>query len=107
MSVTNDRRIRQRNDITNSLTRALTLTADICSSTYIMATKRKTPATLTETLRQAIADSGLPFLELERQTGVIRQSLMKFARSEQTLMLDAADKLAEFFDLELVERKGK
>lgn len=72
-----------------------------------MATRSKKPKTLTDTIQQAIANSGLPFAELERQTGVIRQSLMKFARNEQTLMLDAADKLAEFFGLELVERKGK
>ncbi|MBC7817932.1 MAG: hypothetical protein IAG10_13660 [Planctomycetaceae bacterium] len=62
---------------------------------------------MTDTLRQAIADSGLAFIELERQTGVIRQCLMKFARGEQSLRLDMADKLAEFFDLELIERKGK
>lgn len=72
-----------------------------------MTTRHKKPTTLTETLRQAIANSELPFIELERQTGVLRQSLMKFARGEQTLLLDAADKLAEFFALELVERKGK
>ena len=72
-----------------------------------MAIRSKKPKTLTETLRQAIADSGLPFAELERQTGVIRQSLMKFARNEQTLTLVAADKLAEFFRMELTERKGK
>ena len=71
-----------------------------------MATRKKSK-TLTETLRQAIADSGLSFAELERQTGVLRQSLMKFARAEQTLILDAADKLSEFFELELVERKRK
>lgn len=62
---------------------------------------------MTETLRQAIADSGLAFIEIERQTGVLRQTLMKFARNEQSLRLDMADKLAEFFALELVERKGK
>lgn len=72
-----------------------------------MSTRSKKPKTLTETIRQAINDSDLPFLELERQTGVIRQSLMKFARNEQTLTLTAADKLAEFFGLELTERKGK
>lgn len=72
-----------------------------------MTTRSKKLKTLTETLRQAIADSELTFAELERQTGVIRQSLMKFARNEQTLTLTAADKLAEFFALELVERKAK
>ena len=78
----------------------LTLSDNGCKLSY-MTTRRKKSKTLTETLQQAIADSGLPFIELERQTGVIRQSLMKFARNEQTLFLDAADKLAEFFGLEL------
>ena len=56
---------------------------------------------MTETLRQSIADSGLAFIELERQTGVLRQTLMKFARNEQSLRLDMADKLASYFGLEL------
>ena len=81
--------------------------ADNDCKLYYMTTRHKKPKTLTETLRQSIADSELPFIELERQTGVLRQSLMKFARGEQTLLLDAADKLAEFFALELVKRKGK
>ncbi len=84
----------------------MTLADNDCKLAY-MTTRYKKPKTLTETLRKAIADSGLPFIELERQTGVLRQSLMKFSRNEQTLMLDAADKLAKFFDLELVERKVK
>ncbi len=67
------------------------------------------PLTITEALRQAIADGDIPFLQLEKKTGVLRQSLMKFARGEQSLMLDAADKLAEFFGLEVIKpkRKGK
>ena len=72
-----------------------------------MTTKRKKPRTMTDTLREAIADSGLAFIEIERQSGVLRQTLMKFARNEQSLRLDMADKLAEFFALELVKRKGK
>jgi len=77
-----------------------------------MATQKKKFKKLTEVFRQAIADSDLAFAELERQTGVIRQSLMKFARNEQTLTLESADKLAEFFKLELgpaskPKRKGK
>ena len=67
---------------------------------------------ITDVLKQAIEDSGLPFIELERQTGVLRQSLMKFARGETTIHLDSADKLAEFFGLALgpasnPKRKGK
>ena len=47
----------------------------------------------------------LAFIEIERRSGVIRQILMKFARSEQSLRLDQADKLAAFFGLELTKRK--
>jgi plasmid maintenance system antidote protein VapI len=65
--------------------------------------KMKQP--ITEVLRQAIVDSGMSFLALERETGVIRQSLMPFARGETGINLDAADKLAVYFGLELVSRR--
>ena len=94
--------------VAEPLTGILTLHPPICNFSYIMP---KRP-TITDVLRQAIEDSGLPFLTLEQQTGVLRQSLMKFARGEISLRLDAADKLAEFFNLELgptsqPKRKGK
>ena len=57
--------------------------------------------TIAETLRTAINASELSFLALERETGVIRQSLMPFARGESGISLDAADKLAKYFVLEL------
>lgn len=63
--------------------------------------KTSKSASLTDTLRDCINSSELPFLQLEAQTGVLRQSLMKFSRGEQSLRLDQADKLAEFFELEL------
>ncbi len=56
---------------------------------------------ISETLRQAIADSCMSFAALERETGVLRQSLMKFARGEQCLRGDAYDKLAAYFGLAL------
>lgn len=56
---------------------------------------------ITDLLREAINASGLSFLTLEKETGVLRQSLMKFARGETTIHLDAADKLASYFGLEL------
>ena len=56
---------------------------------------------MTEVLRQAIADCGLSFNELERQTGILRQCLMRFAKREGSMRLDQADKLAEFFGVEL------
>jgi hypothetical protein len=52
-------------------------------------------------LRRAIRESGVSFKGLEQETGVLRQSLMKFARGEQSLRGDAYDKLAVFFGLEL------
>ena len=57
--------------------------------------------TIAETLRDAINASELSFLALERETGVIRQSLMPFARGEASISLDAADKLAKYFGLTL------
>jgi plasmid maintenance system antidote protein VapI len=58
-------------------------------------------------LRKAILESGLSFNALERETGVLRQSLMKFVRGEQCLRGDAYDRLAAYFELELrPKRKG-
>ena len=72
-----------------------------------MKRKRKTrePATATEILRKAIVGSGLSFAELERRSGVKRQSLMKFARGEQSLRLDMVDKLLPCLGLELVNKQ--
>ncbi len=56
---------------------------------------------ITDLLRKTINESGVPFLTLEQQTGVLRQSLMKFARGESSIHLDSADEVARFFGLEL------
>jgi hypothetical protein len=71
---------------------------------YYMAKGR----TMTELLRQALIETE-SFNAVERETGVLRQSLMKFARGEQSLRLDLADKLADYFDIECRQtpRKGK
>ena len=68
--------------------------------------KRKKPLTMTEVLRQAIVDSEIPMLRLSNETGVVRASLLRFVRGDQSLRLDMADKLAEYFGLELTKRKG-
>jgi len=63
---------------------------------------------ITRTLRRAIEESGLSFKRLEKETGIFRQSLMKFARGEQSLRGDFMDRLAVFFKLELQpKRKGR
>ena len=56
---------------------------------------------ISEILRAAINASELSFLALERETGVLRQSLMPFARGEAGINIDAADKLAVYFGVEL------
>jgi plasmid maintenance system antidote protein VapI len=53
---------------------------------------------MTDLLRAALAEAE-SLRAVERATGVKRQSLMKFVRGEQTLRLDAADKLAEHFGI--------
>ena len=68
---------------------------------YYMTSRRKARPTMTDVLRNAICESELSYKRLEEETGVIRQSLMSFARGDQSLRLDKADKLAEYFELEL------
>ncbi|MFN0054415.1 MAG: hypothetical protein ACKV0T_19740 [Planctomycetales bacterium] len=48
----------------------------------------------TDALRRAISESCSAYKALERETGVKRQSIMRFMRGEQSLRLDMADKLA-------------
>jgi hypothetical protein len=77
--------------------------SQICNISYMPAERP-----ITEALLRAIAGSGMSFKALERETGVKRQSLMKFVRGEQSLRGDLMDKLAVFFRLELrPRRKGR
>ena len=72
-----------------------------------MPARRKTYDTMTEALLEAIAKSEKSFKAMERETGVLRQSLMKFAAGEQTIRLDSADTLAEYFGIQITRRKAK
>jgi plasmid maintenance system antidote protein VapI len=66
------------------------------------------PAPISDLLRRTIAASGIPYLALERATGLARASIMRFVRGSQFLRLDLADRLAAYFSLELrPKRKGK
>jgi plasmid maintenance system antidote protein VapI len=69
-----------------------------------MAQARRQP--ITDILLNAIRESGMSFAAIERETGLKRQSLMKFCRGEQSLRLDLADRLATYFGLELRKKKG-
>ena len=54
---------------------------------------------MTDLLRKELAEAE-SLRAVERATGVKRQSMMKFIRSEQSLRLDMADRLAEHFGIE-------
>ena len=68
---------------------------------------KKQPTTMTDRLRQAIAESGLPMLRLANESGIERVSLIRFARGDQSLRLDIADRLAVYFGLELQSVKRR
>jgi plasmid maintenance system antidote protein VapI len=68
------------------------------------------PAPISDLLRRTVAEAvtakRATYKGLERETGVTRASIMRFARGGQFLRLDMADRLAAYFGLEL-SRKGK
>jgi len=58
-------------------------------------------ATMSDVLRKAIRDSGISMRRLSIDSGIARPSLIRFARGDQSLRLDVADKLAAYFNLRL------
>jgi len=63
------------------------------------ASQSKSP--ISDLLRQTIAESGVSYNALQRETGVTRASIMRFVRGDQSIRLDMADRLAAFFGLAL------
>jgi plasmid maintenance system antidote protein VapI len=66
---------------------------------------RQSKAPISDLLRQTIAESGVSYNALQKETEVTRASIMRFVRGDQSLRLDVADRLAAFLDLEL-RKKG-
>jgi hypothetical protein len=62
---------------------------------------------LRRTIRDAIEANRATYKGLERETGVTRASIMRFARGGQFLRLDMADRLAAHFGLELRPKRKK
>jgi plasmid maintenance system antidote protein VapI len=62
---------------------------------------------ITDVLRRAILDSGLPLLRIAQVTGVDRASLSRFVAGKRSLRLDMADKVAVYFGLTLNEAEKK
>ena len=66
------------------------------------ARQRKSP--VTDLLRSTIVESGIPYNQLERATGVHRASIMRFLRGH-SMRLDLAERLMVYFGLEVRKRK--
>ena len=62
---------------------------------------------MTEALRRVMAESGLSHNAIAAKTGVQRMSIVRFLNGTQSLRLDAADKLAAFFGLVVVQHKPR
>jgi plasmid maintenance system antidote protein VapI len=61
---------------------------------------------LRQTIREAIEGGQVSYSALERATSISRASIARFVRGTQTLRIDLADRLADYFGLEL-RIKGK
>jgi len=57
---------------------------------------------MTEILRKCIAKSEVSLREIERETGVKYPALSRFVRKKQSLRLDLADKLADYFSVKVI-----
>ena len=64
---------------------------------------------MTEALRHCINEDETSFVQLGKQTGILRQTLVRFAGGEQSIHLRAADVLSEHYGLRVMQpakRKG-
>lgn len=65
---------------------------------------RPQQAPITDVLRRTIVESGIAYNALQKETGVTRASIMRFVEGRQSIRLDMADRLAEYFGLFLVKQ---
>jgi plasmid maintenance system antidote protein VapI len=66
------------------------------------ARQRKSP--IADLLKRTIVGSGIPYNQLERETGVKRASIIRFLRGDQSMRLDLAERLVVYFGLEVRTR---
>jgi plasmid maintenance system antidote protein VapI len=64
----------------------------------------KKTATIAETLRKMVVDSGEPVTAVARAAGIAQPVLHRFVAGERDLTLRTAEKLVAHFDLELRPR---
>ncbi len=61
--------------------------------------------TITQSLRDAITDSGVTVYRVAKDSGIHFTAVSRFYKGERSLMIDSADKLAAYFGLELRPRE--
>lgn len=70
-----------------------------------MPQKRKN-ASVTESLRQAVVNSGQPLVQISKSTGIDLGNLSRFARGQRFLSAENLDRLCEHLGLVLVRPGG-
>ena len=63
------------------------------------------PSPIAEALRRTIVESGISYKALSRDSGVARASIQRFIDGRQSLRLDMADRLADYFGLALTQSR--
>lgn len=63
--------------------------------------KKKARASVSDTLRKAIKDSGLSLYRVAKDAGIGYASLHRFMNGERAVSLDVCDRLCESLGLEL------
>jgi hypothetical protein len=87
---------------TETTEKELSTAAALCKLVYMIEHSEQPVTTpIRAALCQAIAEGRATYKGLERETGVLRQSLMRFARGGRALRGDAYDRLASYFGLHL------
>lgn len=69
--------------------------------------RNKKPEYITDVLRRAIAQRKCNLAEISRQTGVQYMSLLRFARGDQSIMLNSADRIAAFLGVKVIYEDEK
>ena len=67
-----------------------------------MAKRKKSPACLSDQLRELIAGAGPSVYELARDAGVDRSVLSRFLAGKRTITLETADRLTAVLKLRII-----
>jgi plasmid maintenance system antidote protein VapI len=68
-----------------------------------MAKRQTTTKPISDSLKGAMAASGLSVYRIAKDTGISQPALQRFVSGQRGITLDTADKLATYFKLKLTE----